>query len=67
MSLSDVASPRATDPKTRGLAADATVAGGAEMQVIGRPWTLHLGIRGDGVPTVRHTTFVRRVVADPSN
>jgi hypothetical protein len=40
---------------------------GAEMRLIGRPWTLHLDIRGDGVPTIRHTTFVRQVVADPSN
>ncbi len=46
---------------------DATVAGGAEMTVIGRPWTLQLDVRGDGVPTVRHTTFLRQVVADPSN
>jgi hypothetical protein len=39
----------------------------AEIPVIGRPWTLHLDIRGDGVPTIRHTTFVRHVVADPSS
>jgi hypothetical protein len=39
----------------------------ADVSVIGRPWTLQLRIRSDGVPTVRHTTFVRQVVADPSN
>jgi hypothetical protein len=46
---------------------DATVAGGAEMPVIGRRWALHLDIRGNGVPTIQHATFVRQVVADPSN
>jgi hypothetical protein len=39
----------------------------AERPEIGRPWTLQLNLRGDGVPTVRHTTFVRQVVADPSS
>lgn len=39
----------------------------ADVPVIGRPWTLHLKIRSDGVPTIRHTTFVRKVVADPSS
>lgn len=39
----------------------------ADVPVIGRPWTLQLDIRGDRVPTIRHTTFVRQVVADPSN
>jgi len=39
----------------------------AEVPVVGRPWTLQLVIRGDGVPTIRHTTFVRQVIADPSN
>ena len=38
----------------------------ADEPVIGRPWTLQLDIRGDGVPTMRNTTFVRQVVADPS-
>jgi hypothetical protein len=38
-----------------------------EVPVIGRPWSLQLDVRGDGVPTNRHTTFVRQVVADPSN
>lgn len=37
----------------------------ADVPVIGRPWTLLLAIRDDGVPTVRNTTFVRQVVADP--
>lgn len=39
----------------------------ADVPVIGRPWTLQPKIRSDGVPTIRHTTFVRQVVADPSN
>jgi len=39
----------------------------ADVPVIGRPWTLHLDIRGDGVPTIRHTTFMRQVVADLSS
>jgi hypothetical protein len=38
----------------------------ADVPVIGRPWTLLLAIRDDGVPTVRNTTFVRQIVADPS-
>lgn len=38
----------------------------ADVPVVGRPWTLKLDIRGDGVPTIRNTTFVRQVVADPS-
>lgn len=37
----------------------------ADVPVIGRPWTLLLAIRDDGVPTVRNTTFVRQIVADP--
>lgn len=39
----------------------------ADVPVIGRPWTLQIDIRGDGVPTIRRTTFVRQVVADPSS
>lgn len=39
----------------------------ADVPVIGRPWTLLLAIRDDGVPTIRNTTFVLQVVADPSN
>jgi len=38
----------------------------ADVPVVGRPWTLKLDIRGDGVPTIRNPTFVRQVVADPS-
>jgi hypothetical protein len=38
----------------------------ADVPVIGRPWTLLLAIRDDGVPTARNTTFVRQIVADPS-
>lgn len=38
----------------------------AAVPVVGRPWTLQLDIRGDGVPTIRNTTFVRQIVADPS-
>lgn len=38
----------------------------ADVPVIGRPWTLQLDVRGDGVATIRTTTFVRQVVADPS-
>ena len=38
----------------------------ADVPVIGRPWTLLLAIRDDGVPTVRNTTFDRQIVADPS-
>lgn len=37
----------------------------ADVPVVGRPWTLLLAIRDDGVPTVRNTTFVRQIVADP--
>lgn len=39
----------------------------ADVPVVGRPRTLMLGIRGDGVPTIRNTTFVRQIVADPSS
>ena len=38
----------------------------AEVPVVGRPWTLQVDVRGDGIPTIRRTTFVRQVVADPS-
>ncbi len=38
----------------------------AEVPVVGQPWTLQVAVRGDGVPTIRRTTSVRQVVADPS-
>ncbi|MGH8827647.1 MAG: hypothetical protein ACRDVZ_08645, partial [Jiangellaceae bacterium] len=38
----------------------------AEVPEVGRPWTLQVDVRGDGIPTIRRTTFVRQVVLDPS-
>lgn len=38
----------------------------ADVPLVGRPWMLLLDIRGDGVPTIRNTTFVRQILADPS-
>jgi hypothetical protein len=36
----------------------------AEIPVVGKPWTLLLDIRGDGIATLRRTTIVRQVVTD---
>ncbi len=38
----------------------------AEEPEVGRPWTLQVDVRGDGIPTIRRTTFVGQVVLDPS-
>ena len=38
----------------------------AAVPVVGRPWTLKLDLRGVAVRTIRNTTFVRQVIADPS-
>jgi hypothetical protein len=38
----------------------------ADVPVVGRPWTLKLDLRGDGVPAIRNTKLVRQIVADPS-
>lgn len=37
----------------------------AVVPVVGQPWVILLDLRRDGVATVRSTTFVRSVIADP--
>jgi hypothetical protein len=36
----------------------------AEVPVVGRPWTLLLDVRRDGLSTLRRTTIVRQIVVD---
>jgi hypothetical protein len=37
----------------------------AEVPTVGRPWRLHIDVRGDGITTLRTTNFVRQIVSDP--
>lgn len=37
----------------------------AEIPTVGRPWRLHIDVRGEGITTLRTTNFVRRIVRDP--
>ena len=37
----------------------------AEVPMVDRPWVLLINVRGDGIPTLRETNYVRRIVADP--
>ena len=38
----------------------------AEVPVVGKPWTVLLDVRRDGISTRRRTTIVRTIVVDPA-